>query len=29
TGAFAGMFCFDITGHGRPADFERFVYRRG
>jgi len=29
TGAFAGMFCFDITGQGRPADFERFVYRRG
>ncbi|MBB5277137.1 xylan 1,4-beta-xylosidase [Rhizobium rosettiformans] len=29
TGAFAAMFCFDITGQGRPADFERFVYRRG
>ena len=29
TGAFAGMFCFDITGRGKAADFERFVYRRG
>lgn len=29
TGAFAGMFCFDVTGRGKAADFERFVYRRG
>ena len=27
TGAFAAMFAFDITGHGKPADFGGFTYR--
>lgn len=27
TGAFAAMFAFDITGMGKPADFDSFVYR--
>ncbi|HZG28376.1 MAG TPA: glycoside hydrolase 43 family protein, partial [Ensifer sp.] len=27
TGAFAAMFAFDITGHGKPADFDGFTYR--
>lgn len=26
TGAFAGMFAFDTSGRGRPADFEGFGY---
>jgi xylan 1,4-beta-xylosidase len=26
TGAFAGMFAFDTSGRGRPADFAGFVY---
>ena len=26
TGAFAGLFAFDITGQGQPADFKYFVY---
>ncbi|MGR3804306.1 glycoside hydrolase family 43 protein [Marinibacterium profundimaris] len=26
TGAFVGMVAFDITGHGRTADFSRFCY---
>ncbi len=26
TGAFVGMFAFDITGQGRAADFEQFSY---
>lgn len=26
TGAFVGMFAFDTSGRGRPADFERFAY---
>ena len=26
TGAFVGMMAFDITGHGRTADFTRFSY---
>ncbi len=26
TGAFVGMFAFDQTGHGKPADFTEFVY---
>lgn len=26
TGAFAGMFCFDISGRAQPADFDRFAY---
>ncbi|MGF9693647.1 glycoside hydrolase family 43 protein [Rhizobium sp. 0TCS1.26] len=26
TGAFAGMFAFDITGRAKPADFHGFVY---
>jgi xylan 1,4-beta-xylosidase len=26
TGAFIGMFAFDITGRGRAADFDGFVY---
>ncbi|MGE6784601.1 glycoside hydrolase family 43 protein [Ensifer adhaerens] len=26
TGAFAGMFCFDTSGAGRAADFDRFRY---
>ena len=28
TGAFAGMFAFDTSGRGQPADFDHFVYRR-
>ncbi|UJW73846.1 glycoside hydrolase family 43 protein [Rhizobium sp. SL42] len=28
TGAFAGMFAFDITGQAKPADFDHFLYRR-
>ncbi|WP_159947769.1 glycoside hydrolase family 43 protein [Rhizobium sp. 18065] len=28
TGAFAGMFAFDITGRAKPADFDHFLYRR-
>ncbi|MCQ2003931.1 glycoside hydrolase family 43 protein [Rhizobium sp. NRK18] len=27
TGAFAGMFAFDMTGRGKPADFSRFLYQ--
>ncbi len=27
TGAFVGMACQDLTGHGQHADFERFRYR--
>ncbi|MFM2280020.1 MAG: hypothetical protein RLZZ444_2251, partial [Pseudomonadota bacterium] len=27
TGAFVGMFAFDITGSGHPADFESFSYQ--
>jgi xylan 1,4-beta-xylosidase len=26
TGAFVGMFAFDITGRAAPADFARFAY---
>lgn len=26
TGAFAGVFAFDLTGQGTPADFDRFTY---
>jgi xylan 1,4-beta-xylosidase len=26
TGAFAGMFAFDISGSALPADFDRFRY---
>ncbi|MGN6471791.1 MAG: glycoside hydrolase 43 family protein, partial [Rhizobiaceae bacterium] len=26
TGAFVGMVAFDISGSGRPADFDRFSY---
>jgi xylan 1,4-beta-xylosidase len=28
TGAFVGMFAYDITGQGRVADFDRFSYER-
>jgi xylan 1,4-beta-xylosidase len=28
TGAFAGMFAFDTSGRGRPADFEYFAYEQ-
>ncbi len=28
TGAFVGMFAFDISGRAKPADFDWFVYRR-
>ncbi|MFO7255617.1 MULTISPECIES: glycoside hydrolase family 43 protein [Limnochorda] len=27
TGAFVGMHCRDITGSGKPADFDYFIYR--
>lgn len=27
TGAFVGLCCQDITGHRKPADFARFIYR--
>ncbi|MNL81904.1 Beta-xylosidase [compost metagenome] len=26
TGAFAGMFAFDTSGGGKPADFDHFRY---
>jgi xylan 1,4-beta-xylosidase len=26
TGAFAGVFAFDLTGQGTPVDFDRFAY---
>lgn len=28
TGAFTGMFAFDTSGRGQPADFDNFLYRR-
>jgi xylan 1,4-beta-xylosidase len=28
TGAFTGMYAFDTSGRGQPADFDHFVYRR-
>jgi xylan 1,4-beta-xylosidase len=28
TGAFAGMFAFDTSGRGQPADFDHFLYRQ-
>ena len=27
TGTFVGMGCHDLTGQGKPADFEHFEYR--
>jgi xylan 1,4-beta-xylosidase len=27
TGSFIGMCCQDMTGSGRPADFDAFFYR--
>jgi xylan 1,4-beta-xylosidase len=27
TGAFAAMFALDVSGQGKPADFDRFVYK--
>ena len=29
TGAFVGMVAFDVTGLGRTADFDHFIYRPG